>query len=109
MRILLDECIDWRLMRDLDNHDVKSVRQMGWLEFKNGNLLAVAQQHFDAFITVDRNLKYQNYISQLDLAILVLVSRRNKLEFLRALAPEILEALGVARPGTIREIGTIGS
>ena len=109
MRILLDECIDWRLMRDLGDNDVKSVRQMGWLEFKNGDLLAIAQQHFDVFMTVDRNLKYQNYIPQLDIAIQVLVSRRNKLEFLRALVPEILEAISDARPGTIREIGTIGS
>jgi len=81
---------------------------MGWLEFKNGDLLAVAQQHFDAFITVDRNLKYQNYIAQLDMAILVLVARRNKLEFLGALAPQLLQAIAEAQPGTIREIGTIG-
>lgn len=60
MKILLDECIDWRLMRDLGNHEVKSVRQMGWLEFRNGDLLAIAQHKFDIFITVDRNLKYQS-------------------------------------------------
>lgn len=108
MRVLLDECVDWRLLRDLGHHDVKSVRQMGWLEFKNGNLLAVAQHEFDVFITVDRNLKFQNYISQLDIAILVLVSRRNKLEFLRALVPEILAAIPELRSGTIREIGSVG-
>lgn len=107
MKILLDECIDWRLMRDLGNHEVKSVRQMGWLEFKNGDLLAIAQRHFDAFITVDRNLKYQNYIPELDIAILVLVSKRNKLDFLRLLAPQILEAIDSPVPGTIREITLI--
>ena len=94
-------------MRDLGNHEVKSVRQMGWLEFRNGDLLSVAQHHFDAFITVDQNLKYQNYSPQLDIAILVLVSSRNKLDFLRLLAPQILAAVENSTPGTIREIGSI--
>lgn len=39
MRVLLDECVDWRLLRDLTGHDVKTARQMGWSELKNGHLL----------------------------------------------------------------------
>ena len=27
MRILLDECVDWRLSRDVIGHDVKTARQ----------------------------------------------------------------------------------
>ena len=38
MRILLDECIDWRLMRELGDHDVKSVRQTGWLGLRLSRL-----------------------------------------------------------------------
>ena len=30
MRILLDECVDWRLLRDLVAQEVKTARQMGW-------------------------------------------------------------------------------
>jgi predicted nuclease of predicted toxin-antitoxin system len=59
MRILIDECIDWRLIRELTGFDTKTVKQMGWVERKNGALLDLAESEFDVFITVDRNLSYQ--------------------------------------------------
>ena len=36
MKVLLDECVDWRLSRDLQEHEVKTARQMGWATIKNG-------------------------------------------------------------------------
>ncbi len=59
MRVLLDECVDWRLLRDLHSFDVKTVRQMGWTEIRNSALLSLAEKHFDVFVTVDRNLSFQ--------------------------------------------------
>ena len=59
MRVLLDECVDWRLARELAPHEVKTARQMGWTALKNGELLALASAHFDVFVTVDRNLSLQ--------------------------------------------------
>ena len=56
MRILIDECVDWRLLRDLPSHDVKTVRQMGWTETVNGSLLKLAEQNFDVLVTTDKNL-----------------------------------------------------
>ena len=58
MRVLLDECVDWRLSRDVIGYDVKTARQMGWATIKNGELLALAAQQFDVFVTVDRNLSF---------------------------------------------------
>ena len=52
MRIFLDECVDWRLARDIVGHDVKTARQMGWATVKNGELLKLAAEHFDVFVTV---------------------------------------------------------
>jgi hypothetical protein len=49
MRVLLDECVDWRLLRDLDDHDAKTVKQLGWEKVKNGALLQLAANHFDVF------------------------------------------------------------
>ncbi len=54
VRILLDECVDWRLSRAIVGHEVKTARQMGWLAIKNGELLALAAEYFDIFVTVDR-------------------------------------------------------
>ena len=59
MKVLLDECVDWRLGRDIVGHDVKTARLMGWAAIKNGELLALAEQQFDVFVTVDRNLSFQ--------------------------------------------------
>jgi hypothetical protein len=63
VRVLLDECIDWRLSRDIVGHDVKSAHQMKWASIKNGELLALAAGHFDVFVTVDRNLSFQQRLT----------------------------------------------
>jgi len=59
VKILLDECIDRRLARELPDLDVRTVPQMGWAGIKNGELMKLAEAEFDVFITVDRNLSYQ--------------------------------------------------
>ena len=46
MKVLLDECVNWRLARDIIGHDVKTARQMGWSTIKNGELLALAGEQF---------------------------------------------------------------
>jgi len=102
MRLLLDECVDWRLVRDLAPHDTRTARQMGWTSVKNGELLALAERDFDAFITVDRNLTSQQTIAGLHLAIVVLRAQSNRLAHLQALVPELLRRLdqGV-KPGLV--------
>jgi hypothetical protein len=57
--VLLDECIDWRLAREIIGHEVTTVGQMSWASLKNGELLARAAGAFDVFVTVDRNLAFQ--------------------------------------------------
>jgi hypothetical protein len=47
VKVLLDECIDWRLARDITGHEVKTARQMGWATLKNGELLKLVCRHFD--------------------------------------------------------------
>jgi hypothetical protein len=78
VRILLDECVDWRLSRDVIGHDVKTARQMGWATIKNGELLTLAAQQFDAFVTVDRNLSFQQNLAAFPIAIFVLRARTNR-------------------------------
>jgi hypothetical protein len=41
MRILIDECLEWRLGRALTGHECISVQKMGGDGIKNGKLLAV--------------------------------------------------------------------
>ena len=105
MRILLDECIDWRLSRAIRGHDVQSVRQAGWAGTKNGELLALASTRFDAFITVDRNLSFQQNVMGLRIAVIVLRARTNRLSDLLLLVPNLLSALDAAEPGIVRVVG----
>lgn len=104
MRILLDECVDWRLSRDVIGHDVKTTRQMGWATIKNGELLALAAQQFDVFVTVDRNLSFQQNLAAFPIAILVLRARTNRLADLRPLIPALLAAIPTLKPGVAQLI-----
>lgn len=50
---------------------------MGWNTIKNGELLALAAKEFDVFVTVDRNLSFQQNVSALLIAVIVLRARSN--------------------------------
>jgi uncharacterized protein DUF5615 len=99
VKVLLDECVDWRLGRDIVGHDVKTAHQMGWDTIKNGELLALASNHFDVFVTVDRNLSFQQNLSSFSIAIIVLQARTNRLADLKPLVPNFLAAIQSAQPG----------
>jgi uncharacterized protein DUF5615 len=57
VRVLLDECVDRRLAREIAGHEVTTVPDAGWASAKNGDLLALAQSTFDAFITTQRSAR----------------------------------------------------
>ena len=105
MRLLLDECVPKRLRRELPSHDVYTVPEMGWAGRENGELLGVAESEFQVLITVDRKLKYQQSIAGRNIAVVVLVARRNKIEFLRPLVTELERTLAEIKPGELREVG----
>jgi hypothetical protein len=106
VRVLLDECVDWRLAHDIVGHDVKTAHQMGWTAIKNGELLTLASGHFDVFITVDRNLSFQQNLGAFTIAVVVLQAKTNRLADLRALVPKLLAAVESAAPGTPLFIGS---
>ena len=104
MKILLDECVDRRLARELAGHEVKTVPQMGWAGIKNGELLTLAEKEFEAVITVDRNLSFQLNLPRYDIAVIVLRCRNNRLQSLLPLVPKMLSALPASKPGEVRWI-----
>ena len=76
MKILLDECVDRRLARDLVGHLVITVPRHGWAGIKNGDLLALAEKEFDAFITVDRKLSMQQDLTKFKIAVILIPQER---------------------------------
>jgi hypothetical protein len=103
--VFLDECIDWRLSRDIIGHDVKTARQMGWTTIQNGELLTLASQQFDVFVTLDQNLSFQHNLDSFSIAVVVLSAKTSRLTDLKPLLPDLLAAIESARPGAAKFIG----
>jgi predicted nuclease of predicted toxin-antitoxin system len=105
MDVLLDECVNRRLARALTGHAVRTVQQMGWSGIKNGQLLALAEQQFEALITVDRNMQHQQNLANHRIAVLLLVAPSIKLADLLPLVPNLLAALPSAPRGAVTVVG----
>ena len=105
MKVLVDECVDWRLARDIVGHEVKTARQMGWSIIKNGELLALAAKEFDVFVTVDRNLSFQQNLPAFAIAVIVLCAPSNRLADLKPLVPELLSRIPSAKKGAVEYVG----
>lgn len=72
---------------------------MGWAGIKNGELMKLAEADFDVFVTVDRNLSYQQNLPKYDIALIVLRAVSNRYEDLKPFAKKLLESLQTAVPG----------
>lgn len=101
MRILLDECLPRRLKKGLTGHEVQTVPEAGWASKRNGALLELAETRFDVFVTVDRNLSFQQDLRRFRIAVVVLVAKGNRESDLRPLIPKLLIALDAAIAGQI--------
>ena len=105
MKLLLDECVVRDLKRDLVGHEVSTAVEAGLGGLENGELLHAASEQYDVFITVDRNLPFQQNIASLEIAVLILLSRGITYEDLKPLVPQILHKVSSMRPGEIHWIG----
>jgi hypothetical protein len=106
MRLLLDECVPRPLKRDLVAHDVWHVVDMGWSSKRNSELLQLmVAEGFDALLTVDQNLDFQQNLRAAGVGVLVVVGRTNRVKELRPLVPLMLEALARLRPGESSRVG----
>jgi hypothetical protein len=102
VNILLDECTPRILKRRLPALAVSTVQEMGWSGTKNGALLRLAEEHFDVFITTDKNLRYQQNLSGRHLAFILLPS--NQVPIVAVLAPAVEQAIQAIKPGDFIEI-----
>jgi len=102
MKILLDACVPRPLRKFLASHTVQTAQEMGWGELKNGELLKAAEPQFDAFVTCDQNLKYQQNIAGRKLAILVLPT--NDWPTLKRMGDKIANAANALKPGDFVEL-----
>jgi hypothetical protein len=105
VRVLLDECSPRKLRRALPEHEVRTVTEMGWSGTKNGALLRRAASEFDVLLTVDTNMEYQQNLTDLPLAVIVLVAYSNDVNVLLPLMPQVRELLPMIEPGKLYRVG----
>lgn len=79
MKILIDECVPRRIKQLLSGHEAQTVQELGYSGYLNGELLRIAEDRFDLFITSDQNLRYQQNLTERTLAILMLSTNDWKL------------------------------
>jgi len=81
---------------------VRTVQQAGWTSLNNGALLrAAAKAGFEAFVTVDQNIPFQQNLGKGTLGVIVLVARSNRFADLEPLIPQTLTELAKIRPGDV--------
>jgi predicted nuclease of predicted toxin-antitoxin system len=106
LRVLLDENVDRRLKRTFaEGHYVLTVVERGWSGKENGELLELAQEEFDAFVTMDKGIAHQQNLARFDLAIVLLQAKSNSYEDLEPLMDRANALLREARPGRLVRVG----
>lgn len=103
MKILLDECVPRKLMRQLPG-EVTTVPQRGWASITNGRLIALAEAEYDVFITVDKGIQHQQRLASVRLGFIVLRAPSNRLPDLLPLVSQVLEALTTINAGDVIQI-----
>ena len=95
MRVLLDEHLPVDLVPELQGHDVDTVVGRGWAGVKNSELLRRVRDQYNAFITMDRAIEFQQNIPALPFGVILV----------RPLVPAILDAIAAAKPGRLQRVG----
>ncbi|MEM1353629.1 MAG: DUF5615 family PIN-like protein [Planctomycetota bacterium] len=99
MKLLLDENLPHQLRLELPGHDVVTTAYMNWSGIENGELLRLAAQHgFDALLTNDRGLEYQQNLEELALSVVVIMVEANTIEAIRPIYPVLLTSLSRLKP-----------
>ena len=102
MKILFDHGTPAPLHHQLAGHEISTAYEMGWAKLSNGDLLAAAEKSFDAFITTDQNLRYQQNLTGRRLAILVLPT--TSWPEIQKHMSKISDAINALKPGDFVEL-----
>lgn len=103
MKLLLDENLPHELrLLLMPMHEPFTVSYMQWKGVKNGELLSLAAaERFDAFITTDQGIEYEQNQAALPCAVVILKAPSNQVDDLRPLVTPLLRTLKTLRPRTL--------
>lgn len=104
MLVLFDNSTPRTLARYLiSRHTVTEARARGWGELENGALLVEAEAAgFEAFVTADKNLSYQQNLKGRRIAVVAL--GKGRWNVIRPHVARVLAAVDAATPGGFVEV-----
>lgn len=103
MKLLFDQGTPVPLRHHLLNHIVETAYEKGWSNIKNGDLLTRAEaEGFDALITTDQHLRYQQNLAVRKISIVVLLTT-NWPQIKQHIAL-VVQAIDNLHPGSYEEI-----
>jgi hypothetical protein len=90
MKLLLDENLPKKLKFDFPEHEIYTVGDKGLNGIKNGELLKLlVKEGFDALLTFDKNLQYQQNFKKYTITVFVLTATINTYIELSKLTPKV--------------------
>ena len=105
MRVLLDENLDWRLVRYFDaDFQVTTVSRQGWKGMRNGELLERATAAFDALVTMDRGIEHQQNLRKYTISVVLISAKSNRIEDIRPVMLRVNEVLREIQPGHVTHV-----
>jgi predicted nuclease of predicted toxin-antitoxin system len=109
MKVLVDECVNFKLMRHLTGQAFVHVRDTSFRGMKNGALLRAVPPDYDVFLTLDGSIPYQQNLKRFPMAFIILRAVSNDTADLLPLIPALLATLeqietGGYSPGDLYEV-----
>ena len=102
MRVLLDENLDWRLVRYFDaDFQVTTVSRQGWNGMRNGEPLEQATAMFDTLVTMDRGIEHQQNLRKYTISIVLISAKSNRIEDIRPAMLRVNEVLREVQLGHV--------
>lgn len=95
MKLLFDESMPRPLGAYFPrSFEILTVQRMGWMGRSNGDLLRLAAAHeFDAFVTADQGIEYQQNLDNLPLPVIVLIASRTRTQELQLLVSRVVDVV----------------
>ena len=104
MKILFDQGVPVPLRKHLTEHQVSTAFEKIWSDLKNGELLQKAEDEgFDALLTTDQNLRYQQNLQERKIAIVVLMS--TSWPKIQKSVVKVVEAINAVKANDYLEVG----
>lgn len=104
LKIVLNSCVPAPFRHSIAGHQVFTSHYLGFGDLQDKELLDRLEGKYDALVTCDRGIPWQQNFAGRNIAIVVLKTRTNKMQDLLGLVPKLLAVLDRVKPGEVLEV-----